>query len=188
MTAGRERVRCRRPAQPGPQRTALGLRSAAGRPPAVARPCGRLVSVVVSDECQRQVDTGCDTGGGPDIAVAHVDGIRVDGDSGVGLVEQAALRPVRGRTTALQQPGGRENERPGAHRGDAAGVRGQPSYLGEQLCVRDCSVHVGSSGNHEGVDRTVNFSERGRGELQSAARADRPALRGHDLGVVLHRR
>ena len=64
---------------------------------------GGLVSVVLSDQCQRQVNTSGDTGGGPDIPVVHVDRIRVDGDSDVGVVEQAALCPVGRRSTALQQ-------------------------------------------------------------------------------------
>jgi hypothetical protein len=94
---------------------------------------------------------------------------------------------VGGRSPALEQPGGCEHERPGAHGGHAAGVRGQPPYLGEQLRVCDRSVHVRSAGHHEGVDRTGDVGEGGRGELQPAARADRPSLCGHDLGAVVNR-
>ena len=113
---------------------------------------GGLVSVVVGDESEREVDAGGDAGGGPHVAVVHVDGVGVDGDVDVGVVEQSAFRPVGGGPSSVQQAGRGEHEGAGADRGHAACAGGEPPDMGEQLGVRDGRVHVGATGHHQRVD------------------------------------
>ena len=71
---------------------------------------GGTVPVVVGDERQREVDPSGDSGGGPHVAVADVDGVGVHGDTLVAVLEEPACVPVGGRPTTLQQAGGGEDE------------------------------------------------------------------------------
>ena len=133
------------------------------------------MSVVLGDEREREVDAGGDSRGRPHVAVVDVDGVGIDGDTGVGVVEQVALGPVGRRASSLEQPRGGEHERTGAHRGDPARVCGQPSYLVEKLRVGDGRVHVGPAGDHQRVDGAGDVRDRGRGEVESTAGPHRPA-------------
>ena len=108
--------------------------------------------MVVGDERQGEVDAGGDARGGPDVAVPDVDGVGVDGDTRVAVVEQLACGPVRGRPTTLQQPGGGEDEGARAHGGDPAGVGREPPYVVQELLVRARGVHAGAAGDHQRVD------------------------------------
>ena len=52
-----------------------------------------LVSVVVGDQREREVDAGGDAGGGPHVAVVDVDGVGVDGHVGVGVARAGRTLP-----------------------------------------------------------------------------------------------
>ena len=99
---------------------------------------GGLMPMVVGDECEREIDSGGDASGGPDVAVVDVDGIEIDRDTCVRVVEEGTLRPMRGRGSSLQQSCDGEKERAGADRRYPARISGEPVDLGKQLAVGDC--------------------------------------------------
>ena len=55
-----------------------------------------MTAMIIGHQGEGEVDTGGDTGGGPDVSVADVDGIGVHADFGVRPSQQLALRPVGG--------------------------------------------------------------------------------------------
>ena len=144
--------------------------------------------MVVGDEGQGEVDAGGDSGRRPHVAVADVDGVSVDGDVRVVVAEQATFSPVSGGSAPVEQSGCGEYERSRTHRGDPAGIRGEPSYLMEKLLVAGRGVHVRAAGHHHRVDGSGDLTDRRRRELKAAAGGDRAAVSRDHIGSVPHRR
>src|SRR4051794_37742047 len=78
-----------------------------------------LAAEVLVDERQCQVHSGRDPRRGPDVAVAHVDGVGVDLDAREQIGELAGVGPVRGGAAAVEQACRGKDERAAADRGDA---------------------------------------------------------------------
>ena len=142
---------------------------------------GGTVSVVVGDEGQREVDAGGDAGRGPHVAVADVDGVGVDGDTLVAVLEEPARVPVSGRPTTLQQAGGGEDEGAGADRGDATCIGGEPTHVMKQLLIQDRGVHARTAGHDQRVDGADDVADGTGGKLQATAGHHRTATSGDDL-------
>lgn len=111
---------------------------------------GGVGSQVVLDQGQGQVDAGGDPGGGGEGAVAHEDGVGVDGDVGEAAGQGGAVVPVGGGAPAVEEAGLGEDERAGADRGDAAGMGCAFGDPGHQARVGGSGS--GSAGDDEGVD------------------------------------
>lgn len=69
---------------------------------------------VVLDQREREVDPRGDAGGGPDVAVPHVDAVGVDADLRIAAAETVGAVPVRGRAPSVEEPCRREQEGAGA--------------------------------------------------------------------------
>ena len=119
----------------------------------VARDRERRVAVeILLDHRQREVHAGGDARRGPHLPVAHEDRLGIDLDPRVAPRELRRRRPVRGRAAPVQQAGRGEQERPGAHRGDAAGgLRASGDPL-DQRGVGARLLRPGPAGDEQRVD------------------------------------
>ena len=129
---------------------------------------------------------GGHAGGGPDVAVAHEDAVRVDLQRGVALGQALGRRPVSGHAAAVEQPGRGQQERAGAHRGHPAGAsggRGRPSAPAPRpgpprARRRPPATTRVSIAPRQPAGRAV------RGHRDPAVGGERPVARRHDLGRV----
>lgn len=146
---------------------------------------GHVAAQVVLHERERQVHTGGDAGGGPDVAVLHEDRVGVHPHGGVRLGEEVAPLPVGGGPPAVEQAHRGEQERAGAHGGDPAGLAGEPTDLGEQLPVAQRLAGAAAAGDDERVDRPGHVGQRPVGHHPEAAvGAQRPRPGGRHGGAV----
>jgi hypothetical protein len=76
---------------------------------------GSLRPVVVAVQVQAQVDAGRDARAGQDLALIDVQGVGAEAHGGEPGGELAGVLPVGGGRPPVQQPGGGQGERPGAH-------------------------------------------------------------------------
>ena len=74
--------------------------------------------MVITDDVQAQVQSGCGSGGGKDLAVVGVEHVGLHPDGWRSPGELAGVHPVGGDGAAVKQPGGGEDEGAGADRGN----------------------------------------------------------------------
>ncbi len=144
----------------------------------VARDRERRVAVeVLLDHRQREVHAGGDARRGPHLPVAHEDRLGIDAHPRVAPRELRRRRPMRGRAPPVQQAGRGEQERAGAHRGDATrGVRASGDPL-DQRVVGARLLRPGPAGHEQRVD------PRGR-VVEVCVGDDRQAAGGRHRGAV----
>src|SRR5919202_1653902 len=125
---------------------------------------GRRVPGDLPGERERHVDAGRDARGGDVLAVAHHSFVDGDGPEGRQLL---ADQPVRRRTPARQQPGGGEQQGPGADRrrpgARAVGPAQPPSY--------GAVVHVGVLPRAAGHDDDVGLGHFPEGRVRDQTQA-----------------
>jgi hypothetical protein len=144
-----------------------------------------VAAVVVVDERERKIDAGRDAGAREDVAVAHVDGIGLDGDLREEARERVALAPVRGRAPAVEQARGGEHERAGADTGDPARGARPASQRAEESFVARRGRRALATGDDQRVDRAAQLVECPRRDERQPARRPLGSRRGgDDLDVV----
>lgn len=182
----------------GDRRRARGLRAQLGRELGLAARAagehdepgrhlvGQLGAVVVLHQREGEVDAGGHPGGGPAVAIAHVDLVGGHLDLGRDLGEQVAVAPVGGGAPAVEEAGGAEQQRPGAHRRGAAAERGEPAQVAEQGVVVEERSGAGAADDHERVE-LVDVFERDVGlDRDPRGGAGGPAADRRDAaGVVV---
>ena len=144
-----------------------------------------VATEVVLDQRECEVHARGDAGGRVDVAVAHEDRIRLDGDRRVELRQRVAHRPVRRRPAAVEQAGLGEDERTGAHRGhprDRPARRRTPSSsarsrIASTVPSPPATISVSRLAAHA-AESVVDA------EHHAARRAHGRPARGHDLGRV----
>lgn len=131
-------------------------------------------AVVLLHEREGQVDSGGDSGGGGQPAVAYEDRVRVDLDGRVAAGEVLADRPVRGHPVSVQQSGLGEQQCAGADGDEPFGVR---RVLAQPVHERRVGVAGAlAAGDEEGVGRFGVGEAAVRDEDEAAAGTDRGAV------------
>src|SRR5215208_1795691 len=137
---------------------------------------GDLSAQVLLDEGEREVHPGGDARGGPDVAVADENRVRVHGEFGVLAGELGGVRPVGGYGATLEQAGPCEQEGAGADRGDPSRAAGGAPDPADQGSVLLRPADARPAGDHEGVDRAAAM-RRGHLRRQRVAAANRDRIR-----------
>ena len=153
----------------------------ATRPPSEDDEPGRdgvreVGAVVLVDEGQEQVHAGRHAHGRPPVAVPHVDPVGLQVEVGVAVGERRRRGPVRGRLVAVEQSGGGEEPRTGAHRRDAPGARRQGREVVDERAVAAGRPRPVAAHDDEGVDRLGA----GGGRVQQDVARDEDAALGAD--------
>ncbi len=128
---------------------------------------------VVLDHGQGEVDARGDARARPDLPVADVDGIGVDGEVRVRLAQLLRPGPVRRHPAPAEQSRRGAEERARAHRGDAPTARRGGADPGDERLVSRGGVGAAPAGQHERVDALVLAREQLGAETQPALGAHR---------------
>jgi cell division septum initiation protein DivIVA len=145
---------------------------------------GRAVEVVL-DEREREVHPGGYPGGGPELPVADVDRLGVDVHRGMRTRELGGGGPVGGRTAAVEQPRGSQQEGACANGGGAPGGSGALGDPVEEHAVGHRLDVATPAGDEQRVNRQPRLAQRAIGSDPQAARgAQRHAFSTEDLDLV----
>ena len=144
-------------------------------------------AVVLVDEGQEQVHAGGHARGRPPVAVPDVDPVGLQVEVGVAVGERRRRGPVRGRLVAVEQSGGGEEPRAGAHRRHPPGARGHGREVVDERAVAACRPRPVAAHDDERVDRLGAGGGRVQHDVRrdedAALRADPTPRRRHPGGV-----
>ena len=135
--------------------------------------------VVIPDDVQAQVQSGCCSGGGKDLAVVGVEDVGLDPDGWPSPGELAGVHPVSCDGAAVKQPGGGEDEGAGADGGNprTTGIGGAQGLQGR---FRHIVLLGGAARNDHRVRLAQLIQPERTVEEQPLGGADRPSWTAHN--------
>jgi hypothetical protein len=148
-----------------------------------------LAAEVFLDQRKREVHARGDAGRRPDVAVADIDRVVLDGNLREALSHRGRIGPVGRRTAAIEHTRGGEDDRAGADGDGAGGARGCLAHEGEEALILHRRPRPLAARNHEGVEtgevRGRDIGERAvRTEDEAAGRGDGSTLLRDEFDLV----
>jgi hypothetical protein len=130
---------------------------------------GHQRAVVPAHQVQAQVEGGGGACRAQDLTLVHVEHRRVDVNAWIAPRQLIGSKPMCGRTLAVEQPGGRQQESSRADRGDAHSAGGGTSERAHQR-RRDGQIYVVDAGQHDRVGARELLQPVAEGELKWPSR------------------
>src|SRR6266702_897760 len=123
-----------------------------------------IASVIVLYQLQCEVDSGGNTGRGPQRTVLHEDLIGYHCCGWKSLRQFPSMLPMRRHAEAVQQSGGTEKEGAGADGAVTTAARRVSSQPGMERRVRVSAGVVGGASDQQRIDRLLVFKDRAVGQ------------------------